>query len=395
MDRGDGGQVKTTRALLAVALMDSLSYALILPALPFIVLSIGGGATIGGLIVGLHALCAAAAAPLLGRLSDRRGAKPVLVGTLIVAAVAYLLLSVANSVSLLILSRALSGAMAGNVGVVQAGLVQRTRRGTQARAMQLYTAAWALGFVLGPALAAIVPPAPGRPAGYLAIVAAAATVLTAIATAMYVTDPARDEEPATSAAAGGVTPRPLRRILLITAIVALSQTGLIAILGFFAYHLYGWDQKKVSLMLLACASTIVVVQVVVLPRLTRRVGSPAILSGALVLCATASLMVCLLPGVPGVALPAVAAVFVAIPAAQTALATLTSQLAGPDEQGAMLGMANGVAAIGRVMGPAMFGWAYASFSTVSPFGVVTLLTATAAVASLIGAAGRVSPVGSR
>lgn len=67
-------QVATApNASLIIAFAESTSYALILPILPFVVVSLGEAAFVGGIIVGCQAASAALFSPILGRYSDKYG----------------------------------------------------------------------------------------------------------------------------------------------------------------------------------------------------------------------------------------------------------------------------------------------------------------------------------
>ncbi|MFN7609323.1 MAG: MFS transporter, partial [bacterium] len=78
--------------LLFVVLIDSLSYSIVLPFLPSMILQHGGGVLLGGLLVALPAFCTMVSAPLLGRLADRAGSRRVLLFTLAGAVASYAML---------------------------------------------------------------------------------------------------------------------------------------------------------------------------------------------------------------------------------------------------------------------------------------------------------------
>ncbi|GEQ97251.1 hypothetical protein JCM17844_08880 [Iodidimonas gelatinilytica] len=61
--------------LLLCLFIDLVGFGIILPILPFIVQSFGGGEMTGGLLFGIYAAMAALFGPLWGRLSDRIGRK--------------------------------------------------------------------------------------------------------------------------------------------------------------------------------------------------------------------------------------------------------------------------------------------------------------------------------
>jgi DHA1 family tetracycline resistance protein-like MFS transporter len=92
-------------------------------------------------------------APLLGRLSDRFGRRPVLLFSLAGTVLGYLLFAFARSLPLLFASRLLDGATGGNIGTAQAVIADTTSPEERARGMGLVGMAFALGFIFGPAIA--------------------------------------------------------------------------------------------------------------------------------------------------------------------------------------------------------------------------------------------------
>ena len=93
--------------------------------------------------------------PLLGRLSDRYGRRPILFFSLIGSAVGYLTLGLANTLFLVFLGRIIGGVSGGNISTAQAYIADVTSKENRAKGMGLFGAAFGLGFILGPAIAGI------------------------------------------------------------------------------------------------------------------------------------------------------------------------------------------------------------------------------------------------
>lgn len=106
----------------------------------------------GGILGSLYSLLQFIASPLWGALSDRIGRRPVLIVTIAGTALSYLLWVFAGNFLLLVLSRTLGGAMAGNLSVATASIADVTDAKNRAKGMGLLGAAFGVGFIFGPAL---------------------------------------------------------------------------------------------------------------------------------------------------------------------------------------------------------------------------------------------------
>jgi len=143
--------------VLATIFIDAIGFGLIIPVLPQLLMSVGGIGLSRAIEIGAWmglaiALATFFAAPVLGNLSDRFGRRPVLLIALAGLAIDYLLLAVANTLPLIFLGRVLSGAFGGSYAPAQAAIADITRPEDRARVFGYVSAAFGVGFVLGPAL---------------------------------------------------------------------------------------------------------------------------------------------------------------------------------------------------------------------------------------------------
>jgi predicted MFS family arabinose efflux permease len=92
------------------------------------------------------------ATPVIGKLSDRFGRKPLLIMSLTGTVIANFIAGNANSASLLIFARFLDGITGGNVSVAQAVISDVTPAKDRARAFNVVGATFAIGFIVGPAI---------------------------------------------------------------------------------------------------------------------------------------------------------------------------------------------------------------------------------------------------
>lgn len=106
----------------------------------------------GGFLGALYSMLQFFAAPLWGRLSDRHGRRQILLLTTSGTALAYLIWIFSGAFWVLLFSRFLAGAMAGNIAVATATVADLTNRQERSKGMALIGIAFGLGFILGPAI---------------------------------------------------------------------------------------------------------------------------------------------------------------------------------------------------------------------------------------------------
>jgi len=135
-----------------IVFVDLLGFSLILPLLPYYAETFGANPTVAGFLVASYALAQLLGAPLLGRLSDRIGRRPVLLVSILGTFLGFVLLGVARSLWVLFAARIIDGLTGGNISVAQAYIADVTDEKNRARALGMIGAAFGLGFIIGPAV---------------------------------------------------------------------------------------------------------------------------------------------------------------------------------------------------------------------------------------------------
>lgn len=116
---------------------------------------VSGIVLFGGALGALYSLLQFFAAPLWGGISDRIGRKPVLIVSVASLALSYLMWFFSGSFTLLIAARFIGGIMAGNISTATAVVADVTSKQNRSKGMAIIGIAFALGFILGPALGGI------------------------------------------------------------------------------------------------------------------------------------------------------------------------------------------------------------------------------------------------
>ena len=138
--------------LMGTVFIDMVGFLIVLPLLPFYGERYGATETTIGLMISIFAFAQLTSAPLWGRLSDRLGRRPVILGSLAVTAAAFVLFGLAESVWVLFLSRAVQGVGSGTTGVLQAYVSDSVPPDKRTKALGWVTAATSAGVMVGPLL---------------------------------------------------------------------------------------------------------------------------------------------------------------------------------------------------------------------------------------------------
>jgi len=133
--------------------IDLLGFGLLIPLIPtFATKNLGVSDFSVGMVIATFSLMQFLFNPILGRLSDRTGRRPIIIYSLLLTSGSYLLFSFANSFFLLILSRLLAGIGSSNIGAAQAYIADITDKHERSRGMGMIGAAFGLGFLFGPVI---------------------------------------------------------------------------------------------------------------------------------------------------------------------------------------------------------------------------------------------------
>ncbi|MBL8629799.1 MAG: MFS transporter, partial [Rhodospirillaceae bacterium] len=142
-------------ALFAIVFVGLLGVTLVIPLFPFFAYRVNAGPDMITAIMAVYAAGQFVAAPFWGKVSDSIGRKPVFLISTVGGVFSYVLLGFADSIEMLLLSRAIGGLMAGNVAVAFASMSDLTTNENRAKGMGLIGGAFNLGFIAGPAMGGI------------------------------------------------------------------------------------------------------------------------------------------------------------------------------------------------------------------------------------------------
>ncbi len=138
-----------------VAIVNALGYGIIIPLQYSYVHRFGIDAFWLGILFAAYSLAQFIATPIIGRLSDKYGRKPLLFFSVLGTAVSFILFAVAQSTWLLFIARILDGITGGNISVAQAVISDTTEPKDRAKWFGVLGASFGFGFVFGPAIGGV------------------------------------------------------------------------------------------------------------------------------------------------------------------------------------------------------------------------------------------------
>ncbi|MDG6108681.1 tetracycline resistance MFS efflux pump [Dactylosporangium aurantiacum] len=377
--------------LLVTVFIDMLGLGLIVPIAPALLTGVTGdpaaGARWSGVIGSSYGLLQFLASPLLGRLCDRYGRRPVLLASLACLGVDYLAHAVSPTAWLLLLFHAVAGACAGTNTVVNAYIADVTPPQRRARAYGLVGTAFGLGFVAGPTIGGLLGAVDVR----LPFHAAAALALANVAYGALILPESRPGDRRTPLTLRTVNPvgaiaavlrRPvLGRLTYARALADVARMTSQVCWTFFVTARFGWGTAQVGVVMAAGALAGAAFQARLVGPLARRLGDKraAVLGGLLAAVSFAGTAAAAAPWV----LYALQAVGVLASVGGAAAQSWLSGATGDDEQGTVQGAVTGIGALAEtavpVVATAVFAWSLAHGSP----GLVFLGAAACAAASTV------------
>ncbi|MET0181800.1 MAG: MFS transporter, partial [Caulobacterales bacterium] len=330
--------------LVGVVLVAMTGFGIFLPIFPFLALSTGASASTITLAMGAYSLGQFIAAPLWGKLSDRIGRKPVLVIGLAVTAIAYVLLSHAQTIWEMGAARLFGGLMAGNAGAAFAAAADMANDKTRARNMGLLGAAVGVAFILGPAIGALLVGPDANKEGFrrVCIVAAAFAGAAALAALLLF------KETISKAERTANTPRqrsftllktkPALAVFIGTSLLFLTAQALMeTAFGLWANAAFAWGPHEVGWTLAAMGLGAALLQGGGAGAAARRWGERSTLRGGLAaLCWGLFLLAA--ARVPMAAFVAIAMITLGIALATPALQSLVAAQTEESVRGAAMGL---------------------------------------------------------
>ena len=362
--------------LVLIVFVSMLGNSVLAPLIPFYALRLGVTPEYITILAAVFSVFQFIGAPIWGRISDRVGRKPVLIGTVAGTALGFILLAFADSIWLLLLARIVGGFAAGNLSTAYAYVSDITTSETRAAGMGKVGAAFGFGFVVGPVISGFLAGGDSlvdanfvRPA----LASATLAIIALLGTIFFLKESKTPNPAARRVPAHPFAPmravlrnRNLAMVLILGVICFTAVAQRETTVALWLHDFFGMSPRELGYVFAYVGLLITIFQGAALARLSRRIGDGRVLISGIVVYIVGLICLVVTDGIPllivGTTCNAYGTAVLSI-----TLPTVASKLARPDERGLVMGAYQGAASFGRFLGPAFSGTIYAHVGHTAPF----------------------------
>ncbi|MEX1368434.1 MAG: MFS transporter [Nannocystaceae bacterium] len=363
--------------------LDLVGFGIIIPVLPFYATSFGASPQTVTMLSVSYSVAQLLASPVLGRLSDRVGRRPVMLVSIAGSAVSMLVLGVAQGLALVFVSRVVAGLCNSNISTAHAYVADRVAPSQRAKYMGMMGAATGLGFVFGPAIGGLLstPAHPELPF----LVAAGLAAVNWLMALRWLPESHRDRsspsaEPPVAVVLGRRRPwsavvealwgTPLGWLVLVNLLFVTAFSAMESTYALLLEAVLGYGAQQTGGVFAFIGVVIVITQGLLVGRMVGRLGERGtLLAGMAIL--SAGLVVVGLMHAPWLALLGSAGLACGNGLINPSINAWVSRVSTARTQGYHLGLSASSRALGRVIGPL---WAGVVFERAGP-GVPMLVAA--------------------
>lgn len=347
-----------------------IGYGIIIPILYAYSKRFGLSDFDNGLLFAIFSICQFISTPIIGRLSDRYGRRPMLLMSITGTAVSFFMTAFAPNAIILFLSRALDGLTAGNIPVAFAVISDSTEPHQRAKAFGMIGSALSFGFVMGPALAALTV---GFGAAVPFIIAGIITSMAVILTALYL--------PETNKHMGQVAHgklfdfRKMWRTLFDPQVGTTFMISLFFFMAFSCAIIYGFQPFTLKVLKVSQAQNALLFTLVgvvglisqnfIVARVSNWLGMKKAFTYSILFVTLSFILMFFSHSLPFFVVASIL-LSASNSIVQTLIPTILSHEAEPKEQGAIMGLNASYQSIGMIVGPILGGFV-ATYAIPLPF----------------------------
>lgn len=353
--------------------IDAIGFGVVFPLLTFYATTFDVGTTALSLMVASFFLMNFIFSPILGRVSDRVGRRPVLLISILTSLASYILFTFADSFFILLLSRIVAG-LATEGAVAQAYIADITTKKQRATGIGMAGAAHGAGLIIGPGIAGLLGAygywAPGLAAALLTFVNLLFVIFFLPETLYEVSSDVQSlpnsvreffskiKRSFSNPLIGGV--------LVILFFVFLAFSALPVIGPLLGQAVFGFDSVENSYVFMYIGVIGILIQLVFMGKLTDRFGEETLIVFCPLLIMTAFIFQPLTSHLP-IYLAALGFMSAGFGLARTVIPSYISKTSSAADQGSVLGVAGSVSSIAHIPGPIVGGFLFEFAGQAIPF----------------------------
>ncbi len=357
-----------------IVLVDVFGLTLVLPLLAPYAERFGASPLEATLLVSVYAACQLVAGPLLGRISDRTGRKPMLLVSQVGTLLGFALMAHAWALWVIFAARVIDGLTAGNLSLAQAYISDKTAPENRSKSFALIGISFGVGFFFGPFVSGFLATHVGYTAPiWLAATMSAASIL-CTATLLPGGRPAAHESKGSGATANPTGPAGQRLSVFEFSIYAqyfrrpLLATRLLQFFCFcvcfstftsgfalFAERTYRWHGApfgpgEVGYIFAYAGFLGIVLQGGLIGRLVKRFGDPTLVTAGFISVAMGYGILGVSHGIPLLLVATTLSSF-GTGTLRPVLTSLITKATDRGEQGVVLGLAQSLNSIAAILAP--------------------------------------------
>ena len=349
---------KTLWIIGLISVVNALGYGIIFPLLYSYSQKFGLTDFQNGLLFALFSLCQFLSTPIIGRLSDKYGRRPLLILSVGGTAVSFFMTAFAPNVFILFLSRALDGITAGNIPVTSAVISDTTATKDRARGFGIIGASFGFGFVFGPAISAITvqfgDSVPFIIAGVIATIATLSTALFLPETNVHMGEVKEGKLFDLEKLFGALFDKMVGLTLLISLVYSTAFSMFIYAFQPFSVKILHLNPTQISLIFSSLGIVGLISQILLLHRVTKKLGTKKTFASASLIVGSVFVAIFFVKSF----IPFVVAMMVmglANSALGPLIQTILSQETDAKSQGTIQGINTSYISIGQIVGPILGG----------------------------------------
>jgi MFS transporter, DHA1 family, tetracycline resistance protein len=367
-----------------ILLLDVIGITILIPVTPYIVGRYSGEALMVTMMTVIYAAAQFFAAPLMGKLSDRYGRRPVLLVSVFGSAIGYLIFGFGGALWVLLLARLIDGVTAGNMSTASAYIADVSRPEDRAKNFSLIGIAWGVGLILGPALGSVFS---GLTLEAPAFAAAGLSFISVLLAFFFLPESLPKERRETErihlidlnpfASIGVMLRKPgLGRILLVLCLFNFAFNGINNTQSVFAIQKFDAQPWQIGLVLVLVGIAVVSVQFGLVRRAVAGYGEKTVATFSLIGLAAGYTATFFMPSFWLVCLLTVLANGISAFTFPT-MTALSTNAVQPREVGLLMGVTTALTSLMTILGPLWAGVVYDRVMPGSPYwmGAVVFLLA--------------------